>query len=243
MSSERVRPVERRTGKGEQAHRLPAALIMALVLVVCTATAVARSGGMQRPAARLGMREEVNAIINTQGNDGMAVDLSTLPRTAQMHDLAHAEGRALGKGRGQYDALLQNGPLDPPRSSTLEKVATQSLAVVGAGSPSAPQGQQHSAGIGIGGSVHLLRSAREILAGKMAAELEGRRSVPEAKRMRGQPRVSPVEAQDARAVWQPPVRKPSLEDRAAALAAKVKKLERAAGAAEISELAGLSQRR
>ena len=67
--------------------------------------------------------------------------------------------------------------------------------------------------------------------------------MPEAKRMRGQPRVSPVEAQDARAVWQPPVRKPSLEDRAAALAAKVKKLERAAGAAEISELAGLSQRR
>jgi hypothetical protein len=189
------------------------------------------------------MREAVNAIINTQGNDGMAVDLSTLPRTAQMQDLAHTEGHALGKGRGQYDALLQNGPLDPPRSSTLEKVATQSLAVVGAGSPSAQQGQKNGAGIGIGGSVHLLRSAREILAGKMAAELEGRRPVPEAKRMRGQPRVSPVEAQDARAVWLPPVRKPSLEDRAAALADTVKKLERAAGAAEISELAGLSQRR
>ena len=246
-ATQRVRPAERGAAvrRGEAVGlctRRAGSLLLAVALMACAA-AVSRSAGARRAAL---------SGAQMQGNDGMEVDLSTLPRTAQMQDLAHAEGTAMGKGRGQYDALLQNGPLDPPRSSTLQKIATQSLAVKGVRAtpallqPGAGGGaQQHGTGtgIGIGGSVHLLRSAREILAGRMAAQLEGRHPAPKAKRMRGQPPVSRTAAEEARAVWLPPKGGPSLKERAAALEATVKKLEHAAGAAEISELDGLSKRR
>ena len=247
METARVRPAEhggaRRRGDavGLSARRA-GSLLLAVALLACAA-AVARSAGAERAAL---------AGAQMQGKDGMEVDLSTLPRTAQMKGLSHAEGNAMGKGRGQYDALLQNGPLDPPRSSTLQKIATQSLAGKGVRvtpahvRPGAGSGaQQHGTGtgIGIGGSVHLLRSAREILAGRMAAHLEEKRPPSKARRMRGEPKVSWTEAEKARAVWLPPKGRPSLKERAAALEAKVKKLEDAAGAAEISELDGLSQRR
>jgi hypothetical protein len=100
-------------------------LVLAAALVAATGAAV-RGGGQVVLSAAI------------QGSDGMAVDLSTLSRSAQMQDLAHVGGMAMGAGKGQYDALLSNGPLDPPRTSTIREVSTQELA-------SAQSGAHHAA--------------------------------------------------------------------------------------------------
>jgi len=180
----------------------------------------------------------------------MEVDLSTLPRSAQMQDLAHVGGTALGAAKAHYDDLLTNGPLNP--NSILRPVATQTLAAKSSSVPSSlasgsnKSAQSASGGIGIGGTVHLLRSAREILAGKMAGELEGKplskAQVKSLANARSRvPTVNSHEEKRARAVWHHRV-EASLKQREAVLEEKVRKLEDAAGRAEISELSGLSER-
>ena len=218
-------------------------LVLAAALVAATGAAV-RGGGQVVLSAAI------------QGSDGMAVDLSTLSRSAQMQDLAHVGGMAMGAGKGQYDALLSNGPLDPPRTSTIREVSTQELASAhsGAHHAAAASGGIAQTGGGFGnsddiitpdGKVHLLRSAKQILAGRMAKELEGKsltRKQKEQMVVERHPRVSAQmgAASRARAVWQPKL-KTSLQERADALRAKVRQLEDAAGNAEISELSGLSE--
>lgn len=228
--------------------RRTGAIFLAAALLAVSAS-IARSGGQQ---VVMGMHGNDGSEV--EGNDGMEVDLSTLPRSAQMQDLAHVGGTAMGAGKGQYDALLDNGPLDPPRSSTIQKVLTHGLSMQSNSAPGtlptltqdSGVGGAKGGGIGIGGSIHLLRSAREILAGKMASELEGHpMSKQQAQKLAHArsraPRVTMRQAQTARPVWEPKAQT-SLEERAARLEAKVRKLEDAAGAAEISDLSGLSER-
>ena len=227
---ERVRPHEAESGGRTAVLRRTGAAVLAAALIAATAGAAARGHG--------------HVELEVQGSDGMAIDLSTLSRSAQMQDLAHVGGTAMGAGKGQYDALLSNGPLDPPRSSTIRQVSTQELASAqqGAGRAAPSAGAAHK-GVSNNddivtpdGNVHLLRSAKQILAGTMAKELEG-------KAISTKPRVSSevAEARSARAVWQPKL-KTTLQERAAALRARVRKLEDAAGNAEISELSGLSEK-
>ena len=95
------------------------------------------------------------------------------------------------------------------------------------------------------GKVHLLRSAKQILAGRMAKELEGKALTKQQKEqmvVARHPRVGAQvgKASAARAFWHS-TPKTTLQERAEALRAKVRKLEDAAGNAEISELAGLSE--
>ena len=181
----------------------------------------------------------LKVALGMQGTDGMEVDLSTLSRGAQMQVLAHARGNIMStvSGKGQYDALLSNGPLDPPRASTINKIASQTLAnidrKVGVNGK-APS----SSGIGIGGKVHLLRSAEQILAGRMASALEGQKG--SAKGHASPEKMGRKEAHVAHAVWKAPVQQ-TLQEQQAALRAKVRELEDAAGSAEISNLSDLSQ--
>jgi hypothetical protein len=103
---------------------------------------------------------------------------------------------------------------------------------MGGGAAKAPS-RRSGDGIGLGGKVHLLRSARQILAGRMAGALTG------AKQHATAPTLSKKQKEIARAEWRPRAKK-TLQQTEAALEAKVRKLEGAAGDAEISELAGLS---
>jgi len=239
----RVRPVERHQASTAETlsllTRRAGVVFMAAALVAVTSTTLSMRGGRV-------------ALLNSniQGRDGMEVDLSTLPRSAQMQDLAHVGGTALGAAKAHYDDLLTNGPLNP--NSMLRPVAMQTLAAKSSSVPSSlasgsnKSAQSASVGIGIGGAVHLLRSAREILAGKMAGELEGKplskAQVKSLANTRSRvPTVNSQEEKRARAMWHHRV-KASLEQREVVLEEKVRKLEYAAGRAEISELSGLSER-
>ena len=196
------------------------ALAVALTLLVAGA---ARGGSSAR-------------VELAQGRDGEELDLSTLPRAAETQDLARGSMWHGISGHGQYDALLSNGPLSPPRAKTIHSLATQALATMrskmGGGAAKAPS-RRSGDGIGLGGKVHLLRSARQILAGRMAGALTG------AKQHATAPTLSKKQKEIARAEWRPRAKK-TLQQTEAALEAKVRKLEGAAGDAEISELAGLS---
>ena len=185
-------------------------------------------------AARGGSSARVELAL--QGRDGEELDLSTLPRAAEMQDLARGSMWHGISGHGQYDALLSNGPLSPPRAKTIHSLATQALATMrskmGGDAATAPS-RRSGDGIGLGGKVHLLRSARQILAGRMAGALTG------AKQHATAITLSKKQKEIARAEWRPRAKK-TLQQTEAALEAKVRKLEGAAGDAEISELAGLS---
>jgi hypothetical protein len=217
--------------------------------VVLLAAALVAVTGVWARAGRHSVVLGYMAHGDVQGDDGMEVDMSTLSRSVQMQDLAHVGGTAMGAGKGQYDALLSNGPLDPPRTSTFRQVTTQALATTSvAALPTNLPGVKAAGaqGIGLGGHIHLLRSAREILAGKMASNLEGhplsaKKAKEIAETRSGVSHISQHQEQVARAVWQPRAHVPSLKERAAALEAKVRALEDVAGNAEISELSGLSK--
>jgi hypothetical protein len=234
-AAERVRP-HQAEGGGKAVVRRTWAAVLAAALIAATAGAATRGSG--------------HVELEVQGSDGMAVDLSTLSRSAQMQDLAHVGGTAMGAGKGQYDALLSNGPLDPPRLRTIREVSTQELASAQHGAATSAGAAQQGVSdsddiITPDGKVHLLRSAKQILAGRMAKELEGKPVTTQQKEemvAERHPRVSSemAQASSARAVWQPKL-KTTLQERAAALRAQVRKLEDAAGNAEISELAGLSE--
>jgi len=230
----RVRPAAHQASRVETMSlwtRRAGVVVLAMALVALTMSVSA--SGQQ-------------VALTMEGNDGMEVDLSTLPRSAQMQDLAHVGGTAMGAGKGQYDDLLSNGPLDPSNSMMRQAAAPSGRAHGSMALRSSDSAQSGSGGIAPIPQVHLLRSAREILAGKMAGALEGHTlSKAQAKvlaeaRSRA-PNVSAHEKAVPRAVWQPRV-KTSLKQRAAELEAKVRKLEDAAGSAEISELDGLSER-
>jgi hypothetical protein len=239
MEFARLRPVERNGRRGTSVAVWAVFLVSSIFVVVFTTQ---RGGRVSLLDARV-MKNKPD--MGMQGQDGMEVDLSTLPRSAQMQDLAHVGGTAMGKAHAHYDALLSNGPLDPPRARTIQKLASDAMAgsarPIPAGSPRGTV--KIASGIGLGGQIHLLRSAKEILAGKMASALEkntqSANKAQEVQRRSGMLHVSEHQEQMARAVWQPVV-KPSLKQRAEALEDKVRKLEDAAGQAEISNLSEIT---
>jgi hypothetical protein len=115
------------------------------------------------------------------------VDLATLPPDLQMKALHGAPGRTESRshGRAKYDDLIANGPLGTATSSRqsldLETLSpkAQIRALSSANSPTNTHSQQQSAkkkddsiklgsNIGLDGSIHLLRSAREIIAERLA---------------------------------------------------------------------------
>jgi hypothetical protein len=115
------------------------------------------------------------------------VDLATLPPDLQMKALHGGPGRTETRshGRAKYDDLIANGPLGTATSSRqsldLETLSpkAQIRALSSANSPSNTNSQQQSAkkkddsiklgsNIGLDGSIHLLRSAREIIAERLA---------------------------------------------------------------------------
>ena len=239
MEFSRLRPVERNGRRGKSV--VWAVFLVSSIFVVVFTTQ--RGGRVSSLDARV-MKNKPD--MGMQGQDGMEVDLSTLPRSAQMQDLAHVGGTAMGKAHAHYDALLSNGPLDPPRARTIQKLAAEA----GSARPlpdGSPRGTvKIASGIGLGGEIHLLRSAKEILAGKMASALEkntaSTNKAQEVQTRSGMLHVSEHQEQIARAVWQPVV-KPSLKQRAEALEDKVRKLEDAAGKAEISNLSEITNLR
>jgi hypothetical protein len=120
------------------------------------------------------------------------VDLATLPPDLQMKALHGGPGRAESRsqGRAKYDDLLADGPLGTATSTSssqsldLETLSpkAQIRALASANSPSNSQSQQSASqqsakkkddvklgsNIGLDGSIHLLRSARQIIAERLA---------------------------------------------------------------------------
>mmetsp|Transcript_43868 Transcript_43868/g.91833 ORF Transcript_43868/g.91833 Transcript_43868/m.91833 type:complete len:284 (-) Transcript_43868:60-911(-) len=114
------------------------------------------------------------------------VDLATLPPDLQMKALHDGPGstESRSQGRAKYDDLLANGPLGTATSSQqsldLETLSpkAQIRALASANSPSNTHSQQSAkkkddsvklgSSIGLDGSIHLLRSARQIIAERLA---------------------------------------------------------------------------
>ena len=115
------------------------------------------------------------------------VDLATLPPDLQMKALhgGPVSAESHSQGRAKYDDLLSDGPLGTATSSRqsldLETLSpkAQIRALTSANSPTNTQSQQQSlkkkddgiklgSNIGLDGSIHLLRSARQIIAERLA---------------------------------------------------------------------------
>ncbi|EKX48450.1 hypothetical protein GUITHDRAFT_105597 [Guillardia theta CCMP2712] len=146
---------------------------------------------------------------------GSAVDISALPSAAEQQALTHLHLHAAPEKAG-YDSLLSNGPFVPPRTKMLEKLSRKSML---------------GGSIGIDGSVHLLRSAKQILQDRLRSPGGGMKQVPAPSGRQTVDEAAGEEGEDA---------EEALREQKRRLAAKLKKLEEAAGANEFYSIKELN---
>eukprot|EP00960_Hanusia_phi_P070797 767403-Hanusia_phi.AAC.3 len=197
--TDRVCPAAARRKTLEKKSVVAAALAAVLLVVLC----------LQLSGSQGSQRRELGAAGAAGGS---AIDISALPSADEQRALTQLHAHSAPVKKAGYDSLLSNGPFVPPRSKMLEKLSRKSML---------------GSTIGIDGSVHLLRSAKEILEDR----LHPSRKEGSASTRRGGRAYASKETVEVATGGEEEAEE-GLREQKRRLAAKLKKLEEAAGANE-----------
>jgi hypothetical protein len=155
---------------------------------------------------------------------GHVQDASVMPPSVEDKELLHSYPTLRGLdflkngGVGKYDVLLKNGPLEPPQAPVLESEARDQAAQR---LPRLSTGWQPP-------KIHLLRSAKQVIADRMAKE--GLKLNNEGGRVIAPAAASPSQVEHHQAA---PARQ-SLQEQKAEIMKRMQRLEKRMGDAELS---------